>query len=66
MKYHTFKGAHGENHEVSEIPEHLLEEAKMEREHMIEKVADFDDEVAMKFLEGEELTVEEIKKAIRA
>ena len=66
MKYHTFGGDHGEKHEISEVPESILEEANMERDNMIEKVADFDDEVAMKFLEGEELTVAEIKKAIRA
>lgn len=66
MKYHTFEGDHGEKHEVKEIPTELLDEAQLSREHMIEEVADFDDDVAMKFLEGEELTIAEIKKSIRA
>ena len=66
MKYYKYEGEHGETQVEGEIPSELLEEAKMMREQMVESVADFDDEVAMKFLEGEELTIEEIKKAIRA
>ena len=38
----------------------------MARETMIEAVSGFDDEVAMKYLDGEEISVAEIKKAIRA
>ena len=36
------------------------------REEMIDAVAEFDDEVLEKFVEGESLTIEEIKRAIRA
>lgn len=66
MKYHTFEGEHGENHEIADIPAELADEASMAREEMIEKISGFDDDVAMKYLEGEELSVAEIKKAIRA
>lgn len=66
MQYHLFEGEHGENHSVGEIPAELQEAAALAREEMIEKISGFDDEVAMKYLEGEELTVAEIKKAIRA
>ncbi len=66
MKYHTFEGAQGQDHNIGEIPAEIKEEADMEREAMIEKISGFDDDVAMKYLEGETLSVEEIKKAIRA
>jgi len=66
MKYHTFEGAQGQDHSITDIPAEIKEEADMEREAMIEKISGFDDDVAMKYLEGEVLSVEEIKKAIRA
>ena len=65
MKYYTYSGTHGEIQTEEEIPAELLEEAKMQREDMIERISGFDDDIAMKFLEGEELSVEEIKTAIR-
>lgn len=66
MRYYTFEGQYGEVQKESDIPAELKDEAEMAREAMIEKISGFDDDVAMKYLEGEELTVEEIKKAIRA
>lgn len=48
-----------------EIPADMLEKAKVYREQLIEKVAEFDDEVLAKYLEGQELTESDIKKAIR-
>jgi elongation factor G len=66
MKYHTFSGEQGQDHSISDIPAEMKEEAEMEREAMIEKISGFDDDVAMKYLEGEVLSIEEIKKAIRA
>jgi elongation factor G len=50
---------------VSDIPDDLKEEAQKRRETMIEAVAEFHDDVVEKFLEGEELTNDEIKMAIR-
>lgn len=50
---------------VSDIPDDLKEEAQERRETMIEAVAEFHDDVVEKFLEGEELTNDEIKMAIR-
>jgi elongation factor G len=66
MKYYYYEGTHGEIQNVKEIPAELLEEAEAMREAMIEKVSGFDDDIAMKFLDGEVLSVEEIKQAIRA
>jgi len=56
----------GENVVEKPMPDEIKEEVAMAREDMIERVSGFDDDVAMKFLDGEEISVEEIKKAIRA
>ena len=48
-----------------EIPADLVEEAKKYRQEMIEAAAEQDDELMMKYLDGEELTPEEIKKGLR-
>jgi elongation factor G len=47
------------------IPDELMENAKKYRETLIEKLADFDDELAHKYLDGKEVTVDEIKKVMR-
>lgn len=65
MKKITYEGPNGEEVVESEIPEHLLEEANFRRQKMIERIADFDDEIAMKFLEEEQITNEELIAAIR-
>ena len=48
-----------------EIPADMLEKAKEYRAQMVEKISETDDDLMMKFLEGEEPTVEELKKALR-
>ena len=50
----------------TDIEEQYLEQAQSMRAEMLEKIADYDDDLMMKVLEGEEPTVEEIKRAIRA
>jgi elongation factor G len=55
----------GADYEVEDIPANLLEAAKAAREAMIEAVADVDDELAMKYLEGEEISNDEIRAALR-
>ena len=66
MKYYIFEGDMGEITTEKPMPEEIKEAVEMAREDMIERVSGFDDDVAMKFLEGEEISVAEIKKAIRA
>ncbi|HHW70683.1 MAG TPA: elongation factor G [Clostridiales bacterium] len=51
--------------EPKEIPEELKEKAEEYRTHLLETVAERDEELMIKYLEGEELTVDEIKRSIR-
>jgi len=55
----------GTKPEITDIPADLVEEAQKHRAAMIEAVAELDDELTMKFLEGEELTVDEIRHGLR-
>ena len=55
----------GKEIDVTEIPENLRAEAKKHRTLMIEKVAEMDDDLTHKYLEGEELTVAEIRHGLR-
>jgi elongation factor G len=55
----------GTKYEVQEIPENLKEKAKHAHAHLIEKVADFADQLMEKFLEGKEISENEIIAAIR-
>ncbi|MHB9033263.1 MAG: elongation factor G [Anaerolineae bacterium] len=50
---------------VSPIPANLVSEAHLQREHMIEALADVDDDIAALFLDAEEITVDVLQKALR-
>ena len=65
MKAHIYKDDLGKDIEITEIPEDMQELAAEWREKLVEAVAETDEELMMKYLEGEELTEEEIKAAIR-
>ena len=60
-----FFGENGEKVEYSDIPENLKEQAAAARKIMIEKAAEADDQIMEKYLEGKELTKDEIRRAIR-
>lgn len=55
----------GTQYEYREIPDAYKDQAEEYRMHLIEHAAEFSDELMLKYLEGEELTEEEIKQAIR-
>ncbi|MBO2533916.1 MAG: elongation factor G [Thermoactinomycetaceae bacterium] len=55
----------GTRSEAREIPDEYKEKAEEYRMQLLEKVADLDDELMMKYLEGEEITEEEIKRVLR-
>jgi elongation factor G len=68
MKALTWRGEtqKGEDYAVEEIPAELADQAAEYRHHLVERVAESDDELMLKYLEGEELTVEELTAGIRA
>ena len=55
----------GKDYSVEEIPAELLEEAKKYREQLIEAAAEADEEIMGEFLEGNDISVEDLKWAIR-
>ena len=65
MKAEIYKDDLGKEYEKTDIPEDLMAEAEEWREKLLESVAEYDEDVMMKFLEGEEITMDEIKKIIR-
>jgi elongation factor G len=65
MKAYFFDGDNGENIREEEIPADYKAKAEEYRLKMIEGIADVDDEIATKYLEGQTLTNDEIKAAIR-
>ena len=65
MNAEIYKDELGKDFEQTAIPEDMMDLATEWREKLIESVAETDEELMMKFLEGEELTVEEIKNTIR-
>ena len=65
MKAEVYKDQLGKEIVIEDIPANMLDEAKAWREKMVEAVADKDEDLMMKYLEGEEITVEELKKVIR-
>ena len=65
MKAVTWSGNELGPPECGEIPEDMLAAANDAREHMVESLAEIDDEIAGKYLEGNELEVDELKRALR-
>ena len=65
MKAVYFEGAKGENVIYKEIPEEYMAQAEEYRAKMLDQAATYDDDLLMKVLEGEEISEEEIKAAIR-
>ena len=65
MRAFIHKDDLGKEIEETEIPEDMKADAEKYRSEMIEAAAEQDDELMMKYLEGEELTAEEIKKGLR-
>ena len=65
MKAYHFDGKQEENYTEIEIPADLKDIAEEKHIELIEAIAEFDDELMNKYLEGEEVSVELIKRAIR-
>ncbi|GGN62789.1 MULTISPECIES: elongation factor G [Oceanobacillus] len=65
MEAHFYKDDLGTVDEATEIPAELKDQAEELRAELIEAVAETDEDLMMKYLEGEEITEDELKKAIR-
>jgi len=55
----------GKEPRYTEIPEELLSQAEEMHAQMVEQIAEMDDDLIVKYLEGEEITTEELKSALR-
>ena len=65
QKGYIYADAKGSDEEVVDIPEEYLEKVHELREKLFENLANFDDDIMMKVLDGQEPTEEEVKTAIR-
>ena len=65
MKAIIYKNDEGTEIEETEIPADMMDKAQEYREALVESVSETDEELMMKYLEGEEISVEELKAAIR-
>lgn len=65
MQAYCYYDDNGTDMRIEEIPADMLESAQEYRAAMIEAAAEQDEDIMAKYLEGEELTIEEIKKCLR-
>ncbi|MDC4182383.1 elongation factor G [Mycoplasma bradburyae] len=65
MKAYFFDGGENENYEIKDIPAEFKEQADKAYAHMLDEVVTFDEALMEKYLNGEQVTKEEIKSCIR-
>ena len=65
MRAFRFSGEHGENIEESEVPADLKEKAASMRHDLVGKIAETDDALTEKYLEGKDIPLDELKRALR-
>ena len=65
MKAYIYNDAKGEDISIVDIPEDMADEAEIAHQDLVEKICEFDDDLMMQYLEGEEPSVEDLKKALR-
>ncbi|UTS70655.1 elongation factor G [Mycoplasma bradburyae] len=65
MKAYFFDGGENENYEIKDIPAEFKEQTDKAYAHMLDEVVTFDEAVMEKYLNGEQVTKEEIKSCIR-
>jgi len=66
MQAYIYNDEKGEDISITDIPDDMKEEAELYRADMIEKICETDDDLTMAYLEGEEISTEDLKKALRA
>ncbi|CAM3244458.1 elongation factor G [Streptobacillus ratti] len=65
MKEYIFTDKQGEDYKVVEVRDSLKDDAELARNHLIESIVETDDELMEKYFAGEDISVEEIKRALR-
>ncbi len=65
MKAYIYNDDKGEDVSIEDIPEDMKDDAELYRTELVEKVCELDDDLMMQYLEGEEPSVEDMKKALR-
>ena len=65
QKAYIYNDDKGEDITITEIPADMADDVALYRDELIEKVCELDDDLTMKYLEGEEPSVEELKAALR-
>ena len=66
MKAITYSSDLGDKIDVGEVPAEMLAQAREWREKLVEALADLDDGIAHKYLEGEQLSASELRRGLRA
>ena len=65
MKAYLFRGDKGDDVVIEDVPEDLKDLAQEYHDKMVEQICELDDELTEKFLDGQEVSVEDLKKALR-
>ena len=65
MKSYIYNDEKGDNITVGPIPADMEEDAELYRTELVEKICELDDDLMMQYLDGEEPSVEDLKKALR-
>ena len=65
MKAYIYNDDKGDDISVTDIPEDMQDEAELYHTELVEKICELDDDLMMEYLEGEELSVEAMKAALR-
>lgn len=64
-KAYIYNDDKGDDISVVDVPEDMVDEVELYRTDLVEKICETDDELMMKYLEGEEPTIDELKLAMR-
>ena len=65
MQAYIYNDEKGDDISVTDIPEDMKDDAELYHSELVEKICELDDDLMMKYLEGEEPTVDEMKKVLR-
>ena len=65
MKAYIYNDDKGDDISVTDIPEDMADDAELYHSELVEKICELDDDLMMQYLEGEEPSVDEMKKVLR-